>query len=237
MGNSTFSGPVRSENGFQQVTKNTTTGAITPSQFALQTIATTGNNVVDTSTGTAAGANNASLDTGATIFGIVPNANGSGIADASINTFVSKVGGTITTTILIDLHGGFVGSATGDRIIGVGTSANAYIAELTKEVNGIPILLEFGCVEVPTGGDPDINVDISATGTTASGAAVASGTQMMNNGDLTLGYYNAVDSAATMAALSKKFIYLVQGAATNAAYSAGKIWIRITGMNVDFNNG
>jgi len=40
-----------------------------------------------------------------------------------------------------------------------------------------------------------------------------------------------------MAALSKKFIYLVQGAATNAAYSAGKIWIRITGMNVDFDNG
>ena len=242
MANTTFSGPVRSENGFQQVTKDGTTGVVSQKQFEVQTVATSGiNNIVDTNgfsgTATAAGANNASLDTGATIFGITPNAHGSGIADASINTFVNKVGGTIVTTILIDLQGGFVGSATGDRIIGVGTSANAYIAELTKEVNGIPILLEFGCVEVPTGGDPDINVDISATGTTASGAAVASGTQMMNNGDLTLGYYNSVDSAATMAALSKKFIYLVQGAATNAAYSAGKIWIRITGMNVDFNNG
>jgi len=29
MANTTFSGPVRSENGFQQVTKNTTTGAVT----------------------------------------------------------------------------------------------------------------------------------------------------------------------------------------------------------------
>jgi|TARA_R110000824_G_scaffold78667_1_gene198465 hypothetical protein len=242
MANTTFNGPVRSENGFQQVTKSSTTGAISQKQFEIQTVPTSGiNNVVDTNgfsgTATAAGANNASLDTGATIFGITPNAHGSGIADASINTFVNKVGGTIVTSILIDLHGGFVGSASADRIIGVGTSANAYIAELTKEVNGIPILLEFGCVEVPTGGDPDINVDISATGTTASGAAVASGTQMMNNGDLTLGYYNAVDSAATMAALSKKYIYLVQGAATNAAYTAGKIWIRITGMNVDFDNG
>ena len=93
MGNSTFSGPVRSENGFQQVTKNTTTGAITPSQFALQTIATTGNNVVDTSTGTAAGANNASLDTGATIFGIVPNAIGAGVPADGTNHFVSKVDG------------------------------------------------------------------------------------------------------------------------------------------------
>ena len=242
MANTTFTGAVRSKNGFQQVTKNETTGTVSQKQFEIQTVPTSGiNNVVDTNgfsgTATAAGANNASLDTGATIFGITPNAHGSGIADASINTFVNKVGGTITTTILIDLHGGFVGSAAANRIIGVGTSANSYIAELTKEVNGIPILLEFGCVEVPTGGDPDINVDISATGTTASGAAVASGTQMMNNGDLTLGYYNSVDSAATMAALSKKFIYLVQGAATNAAYSAGKIWIRITGMNVDFANG
>jgi len=237
MANTTFSGPVRSEGGFQQVTKNNTTGTVTQSQFALQTVAAAGNNVVDTSAGAAAGLNNASLDTGATIFGVVPNITGTGVPSAGTNTFINKVGGTIVTTILIDLQGGYTGSATADRIIGTGVSANAYIAELTKEVNGIPILLEFGCVEVPAGGDPDINVDISATGTTASGAAVASGTQMMNNGDLTLGYYNSVDSAATMAALSKKFIYLVQGAATNAAYSAGKIWIRITGMNVDFANG
>ena len=191
MANTTFNGPVRSENGFQQITKNGTTGAVTQKQFEVQTVATSGiNNIVDTNgfsgTATAAGANNASLDTGATIFGITPNTHGSGIPDASINTFVNKMGGTI---------------------------------------------------EVPTGGDPDINVDISATGTTASGAAVASGTQMMNNGDLTLGYYNSVDAGAVMAALSKKYIYLVQGDATNAAYTAGKIWIRITGMNVDYANG
>ena len=242
MGTTTFNGPVRSENGFQQITKNVTTGTVAQKQFELQTVATSGiNNVVDTNgfsgTATAAGANNASLDTGATIFGIAPNAHGSGIPDASINTFVNKVGGTIVTSILIDLQGGFDGSASVDRVIGDGTEANAYIAELTKEVNGIPILLEFGCVEVPTGGDPDINVDISATGTTAGGTAPTTTTQMMNNGDLTLGYYNAVDSGAVMAALSKKYVYLVAGAATNAAYTAGKIWIRITGMNVDYANG
>jgi hypothetical protein len=242
MATTTFNGPVRSQNGFQQITTNATTGTVTQKQFELQTVATSGiNNVVDTNgfsgTATAAGANNASLDTGATIFGITPNTHGSGIPDASINTFVNKVGGTIVTSILIDLHGGFDGSASADRIIGNGTDANAYIAELTKEVNGIPILLEFGCVEVPTGGDPDINVDISATGTTASGAAVASGTQMMNNGDLTLGYYNSVDAGATMAALSKKYIYLVQGDSTDAAYTAGKIVIKVHGAAFDYANG
>ena len=149
MANTTFSGPVRSENGFQQVVKNATTGTVSQKEFQIQTVATAGiNNIVDTNgfsgTATAAGANNASLDTGATIFGITPNAHGSGIPDASINTFVNKVGGTIVTSILIDLQGGFDGSATGDRVIGNGTDANAYIAELTKEVNGIPILLEYG---------------------------------------------------------------------------------------------
>ena len=106
MGNSTFSGPVRSKN------ENSTTGTITQKQFEIQTVSTSGiNNIVDTNgfsgTATAAGANNASLDTGATIFGITPNAHGSGIPDASINTFVNKVGGTIVTSIIIDLHGGF----------------------------------------------------------------------------------------------------------------------------------
>jgi len=242
MGTTTFNGPVRSQNGFQEISIATTTGTVTQKQFEIQTVATSGiNNIVDTNgfsgTATAAGANNASLDTGATIFGIAPNAHGSGIPDVAINTFVNKVGGTIVTSILVDLHGGFDGSASVDRVIGDGVLANAYIAELTKEVNGIPIFLEFGCVEVPTGGDPDINVDISATGTTAGGTAPTTTTQMMNNGDLTLGYYNAVDAGSVMAALSKKYVYLVAGAATNAAYTAGKIWIRITGMNVDFNNG
>ena len=242
MGNTTFNGPVRSQNGFQEITVAATTGTVTQKQFEIQTVATSGiNNIIDTNgfsgTATTAGANNASVDTGATIFGITPNTHGSGIPDAAISTFVNKVGGTIVTSILIDLHGGFTGSASVDRVIGEGVLANAYIAELTKEVNGIPILLEFGCVEVPTGGDPDINVDISATGTTAGGTAPTTLTQMMNNGDLTLGYYNAVDSGAVMAALTKKYVYLVAGAATNAAYTAGKIWIRITGMNVDYANG
>ena len=40
MGNSTFSGPIRSENGFKSIVKNSTTGAVT-SDFTLQTFAVT----------------------------------------------------------------------------------------------------------------------------------------------------------------------------------------------------
>ena len=244
MATTTFNGAVRSENGFKVVTKNATTGVFTEQinstssgVLEVQKVATSGrDNIV--AAGTATGANNASLGTAATIFNITPNAHGSGIADAAINTFVTKIGGDITTTILVDLHGGLASGGTADDVIGTdGGAANAYIAELTSAVNGIPYLIEFACLEVPTGGDPDINLVCSATGTDAENAAVTSGTILLNNGDLTLGFYVEADGGATLAALSKKYLYLTSGDATEAAYTAGKLVIKIHGAAVDNANG
>jgi|TARA_R100000152_G_C6779393_1_gene210977 hypothetical protein len=244
MATTTFSGAVRSENGFKVVSKNATTGAFTEQinstssgVLEIQKVATSGrDNIV--AAGTTVGANNASLGTAATIFNITPNAHGSGIADAAINTFVTKIGGDITTTILIDLHGGLASGGTADDVIGTdGGAANAYIAELTSAVNGIPYLIEFACLEVPTGGDPDINLVCSATATDAENAAVTSGTVLLNNGDLTLGFYAEADAGATLAALSKKYLYLTSGDATEAAYTAGKLVIKIHGAAFDYANG
>lgn len=244
MATTTFSGAVRSENGFKVVSKNATTGAFTEQinstssgVLEIQKVATSGrDNIV--AAGTTVGANNASLGTAATIFNITPNAHGSGIADAAINTFVTKIGGDITTTILVDLHGGLASGGTADDVIGTdGGAANAYIAELTSAVNGIPYLIEFACLEVPTGGDPDINLVCSATATDAENAAVTSGTVLLNNGDLTLGFYAEADAGATLAALSKKYLYLTSGDATEAAYTAGKLVIKIHGAAFDYANG
>ena len=244
MANTTFNGAVRSENGFKAVQKDSTAGTFTDyvdikndGGVEIQKVAASGvNNIV--AAGTATGANNASLGTAATIFNITPNAHGSGIANAAINTFVTKVGGDITTTILIDLHGGLASGGTADDVIGTdGGAANAYIAELTSAVNGIPYLIEFACLEVPTGGDPDINLVCSATGTTAENAAVTSGTVLLNNGDLTLGFYAEADGGTTLAALSKKYLYLTSGDATEAAYTAGKLVIKIHGAAFDYANG
>ena len=244
MANTTFNGAVRSENGFKAVTKSSTLGTFTDHIVAtsggvleVQKVATSGrDNIV--AAGTTTGANNASLGTAATIFNITPNAHGSGIADAAINTFVNKVGGDIVTTILIDLHGGLASGGAANDIIGTdGGAANAYIAELTSAVNGIPYKLEFICLEVPTGGDPDINLNCSATATDAENAAVTSGTELFNNGDLTLGLHNEADAGATLAALSKKYLYLTTGDATEAAYTAGKIVIKIHGAAFDYANG
>ena len=243
MANTTFQGTVRSDGDLKVTTKNTTTGAYVDyavvkaaGGMEVEKVASTGNNIV--AAGTSTGTNNGSLGTAATIFKVTPNAHGSGIADTAINTFVNKVGGIITTTILIDLHGGLASGGGVNDIIGTdGGTANAYIAELTTGVNGIPFEIEFACLEVPTGGDPDINLDCSATATDAENAAVTSGTNLLNNGDLTLGMYVSADGGSTLAALTKKYLYLTCGAATDAAYTAGKLVIKITGAAFDYNNG
>ena len=243
MATTTFNGTVRSDGDIKTTTKNTSTGAFvdyvalkSTGAVEIQKVATDYDNIV--AAGTTTGANNASLGTAATQFMITPNSHGSGIADDAINTFVNKVGGLIYTTILVDLHGGLASGGGADDIIGTdGGTANAYIAELTTAVNGIPFEIEMACLEVPTGGDPDINLVCSATGTDAENAAVTSGTVLLNNGDLSLGMYVSADGGATLAALTKKYLYLTTGAATEAAYTAGKLVIKITGAAFDYNNG
>ena len=155
MATTTFNGTVRSDGDIKATTKNTTTGAFVDyavikaaGGMEVEKVASTGNNIV--AAGTSTGTNNASLGTAATIFKITPNAHGSGIADDAINTFVNKIGGLIYTTILIDLHGGLASGGAANDIIGTdGGAANAYIAELTTGVNGIPMPVEFSCFEVP----------------------------------------------------------------------------------------
>ena len=243
MATTTFNGTVRSDGDIKATTKNTTTGAFVDyavikaaGGMEIEKVASTGNNIV--AAGTSTGTNNGSLGTAATIFKVTPNAHGSGIADDAINTFVNKIGGLIYTTILIDLHGGLASGGGANDIIGTDCgAANAYIAELTTGVNGIPMEVEFSCLEVPTGGDPDINLNCSATATDAENAAVTSGTEILNNGDLTLGFYVSADGGSTLAALTKKYLYLTTGAATEAAYTAGKLVIKITGAAFDYNNG
>ena len=243
MATTTFNGTVRSDGDIKVSTKSSTLGTFTDyavlkstGAVEIQKVATDYDNIV--ASGTSTGTNNASLGTAATQFMITPNSHGSGIADTAINTFVNKVGGLIYTHILIDLHGGLASGGAANDIIGTdGGAANAYIAELTTAVNGIPFEIEMACLEVPTGGDPDINLDCSATSSTAENAALTSGTNLLNNGDLSLGMYVSADGGATLAALTKKYLYLTCGTATEAAYTAGKIVIKITGAAFDYNNG
>jgi hypothetical protein len=83
------------------------------------------------------------------------------------------------------------------------------------------------CFEAPAGGDPDINVHSATEGTGVEDGAIGDLTEtlLVNAGDATLGskvYFTAVPAA-------DEFLYLTTGDATDADYTAGKLFIELMG--------
>jgi len=205
MANTTFSGPVRSEGGFTSISKNATTGAITTqssissagvSSFDANTMATEAGTGITTGTGTI------------------------------YRSSVQRVGGIITTRILIDLTG-LRSTGSGD-IIGVnGTSLVCHIGQITAARNGTILTGSMECFEAPAGGDPDINVHSATEGTGVEDGAIADLTEtlLVNAGDAALGtkvYFTGLPAA-------DEFLYLTLGATTDADYTAGKLLIELKG--------
>ena len=205
MGNSTFSGPVRSEGGFTSVSKSSTTGAFT-TQASISS------------------AGFASLDANT-----LATEAGTGITGGTGTIYRSSVireGGIIRTSILIDLTG-LRSTASGD-IIGVdGTSNVCHIGQITAARNGTILAGRMTCFEAPSGGDPDINVHSATEGTGVEDGAISSlaETLLVNAGDATLG--SVVIFTAVPAA--DEFLYLTLGDTTNADYTAGKLLIELFG--------
>tara|TARA_R110000796_G_scaffold95988_4_gene201433 strand:- start:4438 stop:5064 length:627 start_codon:yes stop_codon:yes gene_type:complete len=205
MANTTFSGPVRSEGGFTSVSKSSTTGAFT----TLSSISSTGVTSFD--------ANTLSTEAGTGI------TTGSGTIYRSA---VQRIGGIITTKILIDLTG-LRSTGSGD-IIGVnGTALVCHIGQITAAQNGTILTGSMECFEAPAGGDPDINIHSATESTGVEDGAISglSETLLVNSGDATLG--SKVFFAAVPAA--DEFLYLTTGAATDADYTAGKLFIELMG--------
>ena len=205
MATTTFTGAVRSQGGFTSVSKNSSTGAFT----TLSSISSTGVSSFDVNT--------MAVEAGTGITG------GTGTIYRSS---VQRVGGIITTRILIDLTG-LRSTASGD-IIGVnGTSNVCHIGQITAARNGTILTGSMECFEAPAGGDPDINVHSATEGTGVEDGAISSLTEtlLVDAGDATLGskvYFTAVPAA-------DEFLYLTLGATTDADYTAGKLFIELMG--------
>ena len=219
MGTTTFNGTVRSETGFSQITKNSTTGVITENT----TIDSSGN----TSVAGTLGVTGRSTLTGNTI----ATTAGTGITTGTGTVYaasVIKTGGIFHTKILIDLTG-LASSGSGD-FIGKAATANSHIGQITAAVNGTVLGGKLTCLEAPAGGDPDINLWYADEATGTEDAAITGLTnqvQMCDSGDLAL---NSVISIPTPPA-ADKYIYMVTGAATDANYTAGKILIEFFGYS------
>ena len=159
MANTTFSGPVRSQNGFQTISTNATTGTVTVLSKSAAAIANP-------------------AATGAGIEGTA----------AVYETSVKTENGIVTTSIMIDLTGLQSGGTAGD-IIGKNGSGVAYIARITAADNGTVFGVKMTCFEAPAGGDDDIDLYSATEGTGVEDVAITTltETQIINSGTLALG--------------------------------------------------
>jgi len=205
MGNSTFSGPIRSTGGFTSIARATGTGTET----TQMSISSAGFTSLD--------ANTMATEAGTGITG------GTGTVYRSS---VIREGGIIKTSILIDLTG-LRSTASGD-IIGVdGTSNVCHIGQITAARNGTILAGRMTCFEAPAGGDVDINVHSATEGTGVEDGAISGLTEtlLVDSGDLAIG--TVVTFTGVPAA--DEFLYLTLGSTTNADYTAGKLLIELFG--------
>jgi len=205
MATTTFKGTLRSEGGYSSIATASGTGTET----TQMSISTAGFASFD--------ANTMAVEAGTGI------TTGSGTIYRSS---VQRSGGIITTRILIDLTG--LRSTGGADIIGVnGTALVCHIGQITAARNGTILTGSMECFEAPAGGDPDINIHSATEGTGVEDGAIGDLTEtlLVNAGDATLG--SKVFFAAVPAA--DQFLYLTTGAATDADYTAGKLFIELMG--------
>lgn len=204
MANTTFSGPVRSENGFQQVSKNATTGAVT----------VTSGDKMSAEAVAAAGIEG----TAAVYITQVDRLK----SDVTTNVNIVK------TSIMIDLTGLRDGGTAGD-IIGKDGSGVAYIGQVTTANQGVVFGVTMTCVETPGGGGADIDLYSATEGTGVNDTAIGdlTETQIINAGAASAGTMVAGGDIA-----ADQYLYLVGQGTGHAAYTAGRFLIEILGYDV-----
>jgi len=204
MAKTTFNGPVRSENGFQQISKNSTAGAVT---------VTSGDKMATEATGSAG------IEGTAAVY-VTQVTRLKSDVDTNVNI--------VKTTIMIDLTDLRDGGTAGD-IIGKDGDGVAFIGRVTTANQGVVFGVTMTCVETPAGGGTDIDLYSATEGTGVNDTAIGdlTETQIINAGAASAGTMVAGGDIA-----ADQYLYLVGQGTGHAAYTAGRFLIEITGYDV-----
>ena len=165
----------------------------------------------------------------ATGVGMTPGSGILGQAEIYKSSVYTK-GNIIYTDILIDLTGLSSGDEANDIIGKADGKANCHIGQITAAVNGTIFGGWVRCLEVPTGGDPDVDLWYADEATGVEDTDVTDLTnqvQVTNNGDHTIG--RVTPFLDTVFPAADKYLYLACGDATDDVYTAGRLWIHMWG--------
>ncbi|MGW8369299.1 MAG: hypothetical protein ACWGPN_11555 [Gammaproteobacteria bacterium] len=159
---------------------------------------------------------------------------GAGITSGAgaFTTSVEKIGDLIKTTIFIDLAGLESEATDGDIIGNDGSTDPAHLGQILAAVNGTIKGGRITCLEAPTTGEVDLNLQSAVEGTGIEGSAIGSLTATMlvdRNGD----WANGDVRGLTANPAANSYLYLTVGtAATPAAgtYATGQFLIELYGQ-------
>ena len=131
----------------------------------------------------------------------------------------------IYTRIYIDLGEGFRSGGTADDAIGTNGAANAHIGRILNTDVGTIIAGRMYILETPAGGDTDIDLLASGSGTVAQDAAVISPTRLVNSGTWAAGDTKALTALPS----NLQYLYLAGQTPTQGTYTAGQVMIELIG--------
>jgi hypothetical protein len=110
MANTTFTGPVRSQNGFQDVSVNSTTGAVTVNATfgaatSVASLSATGNVTADSGTAPVAGGASAFLMTSTAGLGIYVGSGAPTVSAAQGSLYIRTDGSSGSTRLYVNTNG------------------------------------------------------------------------------------------------------------------------------------
>jgi len=149
-------------------------------------------------------------------------------------TVTKAPNGLYKTEILIDITGLNEGGTAADIIGDAGGVANCHIGQITAAVNGTIIAGRVHCLEVPAGGDVDLDFYAGDLGTGAQDANIdtadsGSATALLDHGNWSA---NEIDELTGLP-LADEYLYIATGAGTTLNdddYTGGIFLIELWGV-------
>ena len=171
--------------------------------------------------------------TGIQVSGATGNAAGAGFnTSGTVAIDVGEINGEIITTIKVDLGtGAILSSGTAGDVIGEDDTEGAFLTRITTAVNGIVYRGEMICVEVPTTGDPDINLAANSSATLAEDGAGEGEHVLIDGGTATLAKHYPSFTIPS-GGIQNDHLYLTHGGTTAGTYGAGQFIIKLYGAAV-----
>ncbi len=204
MGTTTFSGPVRSQAGFDEITVGST-GLVTTTSAVTTVNTMTAGSGITSATGE--------------------------LYASTITKTVTPIVTYFYTRIFIDLTGLDDGGTTLDIIGDDGGAANCHFGQITTAANGLVYTGQMTCLEAPATGGADIDLYSATLATGAQDALVTALDEVLliNGGTQALAGTVATTTGVPRA---NDYLYLAGVTASDATYSAGRLLVELWGSSL-----